>query len=149
MFMWAMYCVCMHTFHSAHICMVFNSVKCVHYFYLQVNSWIITYWLHCLSLQPILCIVHWTRIYIHWILDLKYILLLLVCVFRRVDGVCLCLLCTQLLFWVLCFVLSVVCCWSLCLMLVVETYSSMRLVMALLIGTDMTYHFSVDVPLII
>ena len=32
MFMSAMYCVCMHTFHSAHICMVFNSVKCVHYF---------------------------------------------------------------------------------------------------------------------
>ena len=33
MFLWAMYCVCMHTFQSAHICMVFNSVKCVHYFY--------------------------------------------------------------------------------------------------------------------
>ena len=32
MFMSAMYCVCMHTFHSAHICMVFNSVKCVHFF---------------------------------------------------------------------------------------------------------------------
>ena len=38
MFMSAMYCVCKHTFHSAHICMVFNSVKCVHYFYHQVNS---------------------------------------------------------------------------------------------------------------
>ena len=38
MFMSAMYCVCMHTFHSAHICMVFNSVKCVYYFYHQVNS---------------------------------------------------------------------------------------------------------------
>ena len=38
MFMSAMYCVCIHTFHSAHICMVFNSVKCVHYFYHQVNS---------------------------------------------------------------------------------------------------------------
>ena len=38
MFMSAMYCVCMHTFHSAHIYMVFNSVKCVHYFYHQVNS---------------------------------------------------------------------------------------------------------------
>ena len=37
MFMSAMYCVCMPTFHSAYICMVFNSVKCVHYFY-QVNS---------------------------------------------------------------------------------------------------------------
>ena len=37
MFMSTMYCVCMHTFHSAHICMVFNSVKCVHYFYYQVN----------------------------------------------------------------------------------------------------------------
>ena len=37
MFMSAMYCVCMHTFHSAHKCMVFNSVKCVHYFYNQVN----------------------------------------------------------------------------------------------------------------
>ena len=37
MFTSAMYCVCMHTFHLAHICMVFNSVKCVHYFY-QVNS---------------------------------------------------------------------------------------------------------------
>ena len=38
MFMSAMYCVCIHTFHSAHICMVFNSVKCVNYFYHQVNS---------------------------------------------------------------------------------------------------------------
>ena len=38
MFMSDMYCVCMHTFHLAHICMVFNSVKCVHYFYHQVNS---------------------------------------------------------------------------------------------------------------
>ena len=28
MFMSDMYCVCMHTFHSAHICMVYNSVKC-------------------------------------------------------------------------------------------------------------------------
>ena len=37
MFMSAMYSVCMHTFHSAHICMVFNSVKCVHYLYDQVN----------------------------------------------------------------------------------------------------------------
>ena len=34
----AMYCVCMYTFHSAHICIVYNSVKCVHYFYNQVNS---------------------------------------------------------------------------------------------------------------
>ena len=33
-----MYCVYMHTFHSAHICMVVTSVKCVHYFYHQVNS---------------------------------------------------------------------------------------------------------------
>ena len=38
MFMSDMYCVCMHTFHSAHICMVHNSVKCVHYFYHQVYS---------------------------------------------------------------------------------------------------------------
>ena len=38
MLMSYMYCVCMHTFHSAHICMVYNSVKCVHYFYQQVNS---------------------------------------------------------------------------------------------------------------
>ena len=38
MFMSAMYRVCMHTFHSAHICMVFNSVNCVHYFHHQVNS---------------------------------------------------------------------------------------------------------------
>ena len=38
MYMSAMYYVCMHTFHSAHICMVFNSVKCVHYFYHQVIS---------------------------------------------------------------------------------------------------------------
>ena len=30
-FMSAMYCVCMHTFHSVHICMVFNRVKYVHY----------------------------------------------------------------------------------------------------------------------
>ena len=88
MFMWAMYCVCRHTFHSTHICVVFNSVKCVHYFYLQVNSWIITYLSHCLNLQPILCIVHWT----HWILDFKYILLLL-------------LSCVPPLFWSLC-----VCC---------------------------------------
>ena len=35
-FMSAMYSVCMHTFHSAHICNVYNSVKCVHYFYNQV-----------------------------------------------------------------------------------------------------------------
>ena len=38
MCMSVMYYVCMHTFHSAHICMVFNSVKCVHYYYNQVNS---------------------------------------------------------------------------------------------------------------
>ena len=38
MFMSAMYCVCTHTFHSAYILMVFNSVKCVYYFYHQVNS---------------------------------------------------------------------------------------------------------------
>ena len=43
MFMSAMYCVYMHTFHSAHICIVFNNVKCVHYFYHQVNFIIITY----------------------------------------------------------------------------------------------------------
>ena len=79
---------CMHTFHAAHICMVFNSVKCVHYFYLQVNSWIITYLSHCLNLQPILCIVHWT----HWILDFKYILLLLLlsCVHPLFWSPCVC-----------------------------------------------------------
>ena len=38
MFMSDMYCVCMPTFHSANICMVYNSVKCVHIFYHQVNS---------------------------------------------------------------------------------------------------------------
>ena len=40
MFMSAMYCVCMHTFHSAHtyICIVYNSVKCVRYSYNHVNS---------------------------------------------------------------------------------------------------------------
>ena len=38
MFMWAMYCVCMHTFNSAHICMVYNSLKCVHYLYHKANS---------------------------------------------------------------------------------------------------------------
>ena len=49
-------------------------------------------------------------LYVHGILDFKSILLLLlVCVFRRVDVVCLCLLCTQLLFCVGCFVISVVC----------------------------------------
>ena len=38
MFKLDMYCVCMHTFHSAHICIVYNCVKCVHYWYHQVNS---------------------------------------------------------------------------------------------------------------
>ena len=42
MFMSDMYCVCMHTFHSAHtyihIYMVYNSVKCVHSFYNPVNT---------------------------------------------------------------------------------------------------------------
>ena len=38
MFISDMYYVCMHTCHSVHICMVYNSVKCVHYFYHQVNS---------------------------------------------------------------------------------------------------------------
>ena len=38
MFMSAMYCVCMHTFHSAHVCIVYNSVKCVRYSYNKVNS---------------------------------------------------------------------------------------------------------------
>ena len=46
MYMSAMYCVCMHTFNSAHIYMVFNSVKCVHYFCHQVDSSIITYLSH-------------------------------------------------------------------------------------------------------
>ena len=72
MFMSAMYCVCMHTFYSAHICMVFNSVKCVHYFYHQVHSWIITYLSHCLNLQPIVCIVHLTRIIGSWTLNINY-----------------------------------------------------------------------------
>ena len=58
MYMSAMYCVCMYTFHSTHICMVFNSVNCVHYFYHQVYSWIITYFVTLIKLQPILCIVH-------------------------------------------------------------------------------------------
>ena len=58
MFMSAMYCVCMHTFHSAYICMVFNSVKCVHNYHNQVIFLIITYLSHCLNLQPILGIVH-------------------------------------------------------------------------------------------
>ena len=31
-----MYCVCMHNFHSAHICMVYNSVKCVHFFIIKL-----------------------------------------------------------------------------------------------------------------
>ena len=71
----AMYYVCIHTFYSAHICMVFNSVKCVHYFYHQVNSRIITYLSHCLNLQPILGIVHRTRISIYigyWTLNIYY-----------------------------------------------------------------------------
>ena len=38
MFMSAMYCVCIHNFHSAHICIVYNSGKCVRYSYNQVNS---------------------------------------------------------------------------------------------------------------
>ena len=37
----AMYCVNMHTFHSAHICNVYNSVKCEHYFSNQINYLII------------------------------------------------------------------------------------------------------------
>ena len=58
-----------------------------------------------------------------------------VCVFRRVDVVCLCLLCTQLLFCVRCFVLSVVCG---CLLMfvsdtigdhMVEAYSSMAVLL--------------------
>ena len=53
MFMSAIYRVCMHTFHSADICIVCNSVKCVHYFYNQVNSLIIIYFSHCLNLQSI------------------------------------------------------------------------------------------------
>ena len=36
MFMSAMYCVCMHTFHPTHIYMVFNSVKCVHIFIIKL-----------------------------------------------------------------------------------------------------------------
>ena len=36
MLMSAMYCVYMHTFHLAYICMVFNSVKCVHYFIIKL-----------------------------------------------------------------------------------------------------------------
>ena len=58
-----------------------------------------------------------------------------VCVFRRVDVVC--LLCTQLLFWVRCFVLSVVC-WCLCLMLLV---TSMGLVMALYVARIVSFCF--------
>ena len=38
MFMSLIYYVCMHTFHSAHICIVYNSVKCVRYSYNQVHS---------------------------------------------------------------------------------------------------------------
>ena len=38
MFMLARYCVCMHNCHSAHICNVYNRVKCVCYSYNQVNS---------------------------------------------------------------------------------------------------------------
>ena len=37
-FMSVMHCVCIHIFHSAHICIVYNSMKCEHYFYHQVNS---------------------------------------------------------------------------------------------------------------
>ena len=44
-----------------------------------------------------------------------------VCVFRRVDGVCWCLMYTQLLFWVRCLVLYVVCL-CFCLMLVVTIW---------------------------
>ena len=38
MYMSAMYYACIQNFHSAHICIVYNSVACVHYFYNQVNS---------------------------------------------------------------------------------------------------------------
>ena len=37
--MTVMYCVCMHTFHSAHICIVYNSVKCVRYSYNHFFPW--------------------------------------------------------------------------------------------------------------
>ena len=35
-------------------CSVYNSVKCVYYFYNQVNSLIIIYLSHYLNVQPIL-----------------------------------------------------------------------------------------------
>ena len=40
----------------------------------KVNYWIIIYLSHYLNVQPILWIVHWTRISIYWIFDFKYIL---------------------------------------------------------------------------
>ena len=67
--------ICMHSFHSAHIFIVCNSVMCTKSF----NIWL---WLYCFKLYSPYC-VQFTELicYIHWILDFKYILLLLLLCF--------------------------------------------------------------------
>ena len=55
-----MYCDCMHRFHSAHLFIVCNSVICT-----------TNYTAHCVY-SPLN-----SYVYMHWILDFKYILLLL------------------------------------------------------------------------
>ena len=70
-----MYCVCMHTFHSARICIVYNSVKCVHYFYNQFLNYFIFVTLFKFADLFENSTLN-SYLYIHWISDFKYILLL-------------------------------------------------------------------------
>ena len=76
--MFAMYCVYMYTFHSAHTCILYNSVKCVHYFNNQDNK--DTYYIIITLFKftaPFVNSPLNSYLYIHCILDFKYILLLL------------------------------------------------------------------------